>query len=191
MDLVIENVGRRSEQWGGEGDPTDLGDKSLNGRERNALYWNRGDSGFEEVGYLAFANRSEDGRGVAVADFDRDGRVDVAIQNLDKPAVLLMGRGETGHWLQVSLVTAKGGRDPIGASVVAHTGERRQIRQLVSGSGFLSSSSRVLHFGLGEAERVDRLEISWPSGARETLHDVAVDRRIELREGQRRASAGR
>jgi hypothetical protein len=189
MDLVIENVGRRSEQWGGEGDPTDLGDASLNGRERNALYWNRGEDGFEEVAYLAYANRSEDGRGVAVADYDRDGRLDLAIQNLDKPAVLLMGRGETGHWLQVSLETARGSRDAIGARVVAHVGGKRQLRQVISGSGFLSTSSRVLHFGLGEAERVEKLEVFWPSGARDTLHDVAVDRRIELREGDRRASA--
>ena len=62
----------------------------LNGFERNALYWNRGDGRFEEVGYLAGANRVEDGRGVAVADFDRDGQLDMVVQNLDKPAVLLM-----------------------------------------------------------------------------------------------------
>ena len=79
MDLIIENVGRRSSSWGEEGDPTDVGQASLNGRERNALYWNQGDGNFEEVGHLAHAGRSEDGRGVAVADFDRDGRLDLAI----------------------------------------------------------------------------------------------------------------
>lgn len=147
MDLVIENVGRRSEQWGGEGDPTDLGDASLNGRERNALYWNRGAEGFEEVGHFTHANRSEDGRSVAVADFDRDGRLDLAIQNLDKPAVLLMGRGDVGHWLQVSLETADG-RDPLGARLVAQVGAKRQLRQVIGGSGFLSSSSRVQHFSI-------------------------------------------
>lgn len=187
MDLVIENVGRRSSRWGGAGDPTDVGDYSLNGRERNALYWNRGDGRFEEVGYLSFANRAEDGRGVAVADFDRDGQLDLAIQNLDKPAVLLMGRGAPGHWLQVSLEGVRSNRDAVGALAIAHVGERRLLRQVAAGQGFLSSSSRVLHFGLGAAERVDRLEIRWPSGERTLLHDVAVDRRIELREGDARA----
>ena len=191
MDLVIENVGRRSSTWGGEGDPTDIGDASLNGREQNALFWNRGEQGFEEVGYLAHANRSEDGRGVAVADFDRDGRLDLAIQNLDKPAVLLMGRGAVGNWLQVSLEGARGARDPIGAQVTAHVDGRRQLRPVIAGSGFLSSSSRVLHFGLGEATRVEKLEIRWPSGARQTLTDVAANQRIAVREGERRATAPR
>ena len=67
MDLVIENVGRRSETWGNEGDPTDVGDASLNGYERNALYWNRGNGRFDEVAYLVHADRIEDGRGVARA----------------------------------------------------------------------------------------------------------------------------
>jgi len=190
MDLVIENVGRRSSTWGGEGDPTDVGDASLNGRERNALYWNRGADGFEDVGHLTHAARSEDGRSVAVADFDRDGRLDLAIQNLEKPAVLLMGRGEAGNWLQVSLETAEG-RDPIGARLVARVGARRQLRQMVAGSGFLSSSSRVQHFGLGDAERVDSLEIFWPSGARETLTDIAANQRVVVREGDRHAREAR
>ena len=128
---------------------------------------------------------------MAVADFDRDGRLDLAIQNLEKPAVLLMGRGEAGHWLQVSLETARGSRDAIGARVIAHTGGRRQLRQVISGSGFLSQSSRVLHFGLGDVDRVEKLEIHWPSGQRETLHDVAADQRIVIREGEQRASAPR
>jgi enediyne biosynthesis protein E4 len=183
MDLVIENVGRRSSTWGGEGDPTDVGPNSLNGRERNALFWNRGDR-FEEVGYLTFANRAEDGRGVAVADYDRDGRLDLAIQNLDKPAVLLMGRGEAGHWLQVKLEGTVSNRDAIGATVIAQVGTRRTVQQVSAGRGFISSSSRVLHFGLGTAERVDALEIHWPSGERQVLTDVAADQRLIVREGK-------
>jgi hypothetical protein len=183
MDLVIENVGRRSSRWGEDGDPTDLGDASLNGRERNALFWNQGDGRFEEVGHLAYANRAEDGRGVAVADFDRDGQLDLAIQNLDKPAVLLMGRGARGHWLQVSLQGVASNRDAIGAVAIAEVGGRRLTRQVAAGQGFVSSSSKVLHFGLGDASRIDRLVVRWPSGERTVLHDLAVDRRISLREG--------
>jgi hypothetical protein len=182
MDLVIENVGRRSEAWGNEGDPTDVGDASLNGYERNALYWNRGNGRFEEVAYLAHADRIEDGRGVAVADFDRDGRLDMVVQNLDKPAVLLMGRGPAGHWLQVELEGTRSNRSAVGALVIAHVGERRQLRQVVVGSGFLSSSSPVLHFGLGDAERVDALEIRWPSGTRQWIQDVEANQRLEIRE---------
>ena len=182
MDLVIENVGRRSDAWGKPGDPTDVGDASLNGYERNALYWNRGDGRFDEVAYLVHADRIEDGRGVAVADFDRDGRLDLVVQNLDKPAVLLMGRGEAGHWLQVALEGTRSNRAAVGALVIAHVGERRQLRQVAVGSGFLSSSSPVLHFGLGDAERVDALEIRWPSGARQRLENVKANQRLEIRE---------
>lgn len=98
-----------------------------------------------------------------------------------------MGRGEVGHWLQVSLATADG-RDPLGARLVAHVGGRRQLRQVVAGSGFLSSSSRVQHFGLGAAEQVDALEIHWPSGVRDRLTGIAVNQRIVVREGERQAS---
>ena len=190
MDLVIENVGRRSRRWGGQGDPTDVGDASLNGRETNALYWNRGGGRFEEVGYLTGAGRIEDGRGVAVADLDRDGRLELVIQNLDAEAVLLASRGESGNWLQVVLEGTRSNRDAIGARVVARVGERRQLRQVAAGSGFLSSSSRVLHFGLGAAERVEELEILWPSGERQVLRDVPVNQRIALREGAELEMAG-
>ncbi len=189
MDLVIENVGRRSSEWTREGSPTDVGRSSLNGYERNSLYWNLGGRRFVNVGYLTHSNRIEDGRGVAVADFDRDGRLDLLIQNLDAPAVLLMGRGEVGHWLQLELVGVASPRDPIGATVTVYAGDRAWTRQLAAGSGFMSSSSRVLHFGLGEAELVDQLEIRWPSGQRQTLRNIAVDQRLRIREGASRAVA--
>ena len=182
MDLVIENVGRRSEAWGNEGDPTDVGDASLNGRERSALFRNRGDGRFEDVGYLAHADRIEDGRALVVADFDRDGRLDMLVQNLDEPVALLMGKGEAGNWLQVELEGTRSNRGAVGALVIAHQGERRQARQVAAGSGFLSSSSPVLHFGLGDAERVDALEIRWPSGARQWLRNIQANQRLHIRE---------
>lgn len=144
------------------------------------LFWNRGDGRFEDVAYLTGTNRIEDGRGVAVADFDRDGRLDLLLQNLDKPAVLLMGRGETGHWLQLALRGTRSNRDALGAIVTARTGDALQTRQVAAGSGFLSSSSPVVHFGLGEARHVDLLEIRWPSGERQVLRDVAANQRLEI-----------
>lgn len=177
---MIENVGRRSENWSEAGAPTDVGDASLNGYEKNVLFWNRGDGRFVDVGYLAGANRIEDGRGVAVADFDRDGRQDLLLQNLDKPAVLLMAKGDAGHWLQVALTGTRSNRDAVGAIVTARIGDRLQTRQVRVGSGFLASSSPVLHFGLGDARQVDLLEIRWPSGRRQTLGPVDADQRLEL-----------
>ncbi len=180
MDLVIENVGRRSENWSEAGTPTQVGENSLNGYERNALFWNLGEGRFADVGFLTQSNRIEDGRGVAVADFDRDGRLDILIQNLEKPAVLLMGRGEVGNWLQVDLEGSRGNRDALGAVVTARVNGTTQSRQVSAGSGFLASSSPTLHFGLGEAETVDTLEIRWPSGAVETREGVRANQRVRI-----------
>ena len=84
----------------------------------------------------------------------------------------------------MKLVGTRSNRDAVGARVVAVTGERRQLRVVTSGSGYLGASSLVQHFGLGDAARVDRLEIAWPSGATTTLADIAADRRLEIREGE-------
>jgi hypothetical protein len=184
MDLVVENVGRRSSTWGKQGDPTDVGDKSLNGYERNALFRGRGAGRFEEVAHLVGANRIEDGRAVVVADFDRDGRLDVLLQSLDRPAVLLMAQGGAGRWLEVDLVGAGANPDAVGATVIAHVGGQRQTRQRIVGTGFLSASSPVLHFGIGAGSAVEALEIRWPDGTRETLRDVAAGQRLVVRQGE-------
>jgi hypothetical protein len=182
---VIENVGRRSENWSEEGAPPDIGDASLNGYERNVLFWNQGGGRFVDVAFLAGANRIEDGRGVAVADFDRDGRLDLVLQNLDKPAVLLMGRGDAGNHLALELEGTRSNRDALGAVVTVHVGATTQVREVRAGTGFISSSSPVLHFGLGEASAVDSLEIRWPSGERQVLTGVAANQKLRVTEPQK------
>ena len=187
---MIENVGRRSENWSEDGAPPDIGDASLNGYERNVLFWNQGDGRFVDVAYLAGANRIEDGRGVAVADFDRDGRLDLLLQNLDRPAVLLMGRGEAGNFLSLELEGTRSNRDALGAVVTVRVAGHTQVRQVKAGSGFISSSSPILHFGLGDAESVDTLEIRWPSGDRQLLTEVAANQRLRLTEPEQTPSVG-
>lgn len=187
---MIENVGRRSENWSEDGAPPDIGDASLNGYERNVLFWNQGDGRFVDVAYLAGANRIEDGRGVAVADFDKDGRLDLLIQNLDRPAVLLMGRGEAGNFLSVELEGTRSNRDALGAVVTARVAGHTQVRQVKAGSGFISSSSPILHFGLGDATSVESLEIRWPSGELQLLTEVTANQRLRLTEPEPTPSVG-
>ena len=125
------------------------------------------------------------GRGAAFGDLDNNGRIDVVINVLDGPPKLLRNVGESHNsWVTFRLVGGeKSPADGIGATLFLTTGELRQRRDVFTGGSFASNSDSRPHFGLGSAERVDRLEIRWPSGARQSLTDLPVNRIIEVREG--------
>ena len=131
------------------------------------------------------------GRGVARGDFDNDGDVDLLIVNLNDRALLL--RNDTPrcgrHWLQVRLIGRGANRDAIGAVLKISIGARALIQPRLSGGSYLSQHDPRIHFGLGEARKVDRLEVAWPDGSRRTLKDVPVDRLITIR--QEAAAKGR
>ncbi len=159
-----------------------LGSNSLNGNERDCLYRNNGDGTFTDVAYVNNADRVEDGRGVALFDYDQDGRVDIALRNYKQSATLLHNVGSGGHWLALKLIGTRSNRDAVGAHVTVTAGELRQFREVSSGSGFQSASSLVQHFGLGRATRAASIAIRWPSGAETTLRDVAADQLLTVRE---------
>ena len=123
MDM-LEGVGRRS----GTDQLLDLGHHSLNGYERNSLFRNDGDGSFTELAWLHRADREEDGRGVAVFDFDRDGRLDIAVRNYRQPASLLHNAGATRHWVSFELVGKQSNRDAVGARLRLRTGDAWQTR---------------------------------------------------------------
>ncbi len=128
------------------------------------------------------------GRGLAVGDLDRDGRQDLVINNLDsKPAVLRNVASQTGHWLALRLVadgTKKNPKDAIGSIAYLTTGKVRQRRDVISGAVYCSQNDLVLHFGLGTAAKVDKLEIQWPDGAMETFTVPAIDRTVTITQGK-------
>jgi hypothetical protein len=158
----------------------DIGHHSLNGREHNVLFRNDGNESFTEVGWANGADRIEDGRGLAVFDADRDGRLDLLVRNYRQPAGLLQNRGNSHHWVSFDLVGTRSNRDAVGARVRLRTGDQWQTRFVSAGSGYLSGSSRRQHFGLGTATRIDEVRIDWPSGERTVLRDLAVDRSIQI-----------
>jgi hypothetical protein len=127
------------------------------------------------------------GRGVAAGDWDGDGDIDLAVANLDGPPSLLRNDGgnRTG-WLIVSLRGTVSNRDGIGAIVtVVDDGGRTQSRICTTASSYQSASDRRVHFGLGGARRVRRLEIRWPSGIVQTRENVTANRVIEVVEPPR------
>src|SRR5262249_54561573 len=151
-----EGVGRRHEETG---ILVSIGAHSLNGNERNILFRNNGDGTFTDVAWVNAADRVEDGRAVCVFDYDRDGQLDVALRNFLQPAQLLHNRGGTNHWIQFELLGVRSNRDAVGARIRLTTPAGGQTRWVTIGSAYLSSSSRVQHFGLGGAREAEDVEI--------------------------------
>jgi len=125
------------------------------------------------------------GRGAAFGDLFNDGKIDVVINNLDGPPLLLRNvNADHNHWVELQLAGgAKSPRDAVGATVYLTAGGIRQRGDVLSGGSYLSSNDMRVHFGLGQATRIDSVEIRWPSGAKETLKLPAVDRIYTISEG--------
>lgn len=127
-------------------------------------------------------------RGLASGDLDQDGRPDVVINNMDSSPALLRNVGASkSHWLGLRLIadTAKRSpKDATGAIAFVTTGKLRQRAEVVSGAGYASQNDRALHFGLGAAARVDKLEIRWPGGGAETINISETDRILTIQEGK-------
>jgi enediyne biosynthesis protein E4 len=120
-------------------------------------------------------------RGCVCADFDRDGRIDVAVSSLDAPIEFWWNRSPKRQWLQLKLKGTHGNRSAIGAIVTLKTATRSQVRSVSSSVGYASSSDLTLHFGMG-SERSGVIEIQWPSGMVQKLGKVDAGQRLEIEE---------
>ena len=152
------------------------------------LYWNRGrEQGFYDLSSVSGDVFGEEhvGRGAAFADYDRDGDLDIVVVNHSGPAQLLRNDGgNQSHWLSVAVRSKRGNRFGVGAMVEIETGGARQSAEIGSQSSYLSQNSLDAHFGLGSAERVDRLLVVFPSGTRIERRNIEANRRIEIWEGE-------
>ena len=123
------------------------------------------------------------GRGLAVADYDNDGYQDVAILSLGRRAVLLRNEGaRRGNWIELRAQGTASNSFGLGATVRATVDGRTLVREVGNVASYLSSSDTRLHLGLGPAKSIQRLEILWPSGRRQTLNDVAANQILTVKE---------
>jgi enediyne biosynthesis protein E4 len=124
------------------------------------------------------------GRGLATADYDNDGDIDIATNNRgDYPSLLRNDGGNANHWLTVQLLGTKSNRDGIGASLRLTSQGFVQFEQAKGGGSYMSASDPRIHFGLGKRAKVESLEITWPSGRIEKLSNIAIDQIIIVKEG--------
>jgi hypothetical protein len=157
------------------------------------LFRNTGAGGrFERVGAAPGSGLAEawPSRGLAVGDLDNDGRPDIVLNNIDAAPAVLRNVAETRHrWLRIRLVgdpAQNSPRDATGGIVYVTTGKLRQRGDVVSGAGYSSQNDPALHFGLGAADRVDRLEVRWPGGRTETFDVPGLDRTLTITQGKGR-----
>lgn len=154
------------------------------------LFRNLKNGKFERVGAPAGSSLAKawQGRGLAIGDLDGDGRSDLVINNLDSnPTVLRSIARPTGHWLDLKLVgdvAKKSPRDAIGSIAHLTAGKLRQRQDVFSGAIYCSQNDMTLHFGLGAATKVDKLEIQWPNGDVETFGVPAVDKTMTIIQGK-------
>jgi hypothetical protein len=122
-------------------------------------------------------------RGAAFGDLDNDGQIEIAVNNQNEaPSLLKQMSKPPGHWVILKLVGRVSNRSAIGARVKLTAGGRVQYDEVRSGGSYLSQNDLRLHFGLAAANRVEKIEISWPSGARQILKDQPCDHIITVRE---------
>lgn len=149
---------------------------SRTSKQRNQLFLNQGGKTFLSVLFGTPAQH----RGVALGDFDGDGRVDAVVSALNEPARLYRNRmGGGRNWVALRLRGTKSNRDAIGARVRLVAGGMTQYNHVSTSTGYQCSSEQTLRFGIGSAAKADEVEITWPGGRKLVLRDVPAGRIIE------------
>jgi hypothetical protein len=152
-----------------------LDGRSLSGYQQKRVWVNDGAGQFKEVAQLVGVTDVYDGRSVALADFGNRGVLDVVVANQNGPLLLYKNTVSPGNaWIEFELEGSLSNRSAIGAQVRLFWNGQLQVQEVSGGSGFCAQNQRRLHFGLGKAAGIDRVEIRWPSGKVQTIDAPAI-----------------
>ncbi len=155
-------------------------------RQRKVVYRNRGDGRFDDVTEQLGppVTVAKAGRGAAFADFDNDGDVDVLVTNVhDTPELYRLDQKQPRTWAALHLVGVTSNRSAIGAKVKLTAGSATQVSEVRGGGSYYSQNDLRVHFGLGAATAIDRVEVRWPNGGEEQWTGVETNKIVTLTEG--------
>ncbi len=167
---------------------------NLSSYERNRTYLNVGGTAFHDISTLSATDSKGDGRSVIAVDVTQDGMQDLLVRQMGGGALLVFeNRFPEAGWLTVTLRGDTSNTAGIGARVIAEVASRTLRREVYPHNGNNAQGPTDLHLGLGDARKLARLTVHWPSGASQTFEDVQGNRHIEIREGDPtlRDAAGR
>jgi hypothetical protein len=156
-------------------------------REPKLLFLNQRDGTFRNISKLVgpAIQIPQVSRGAAFGDLFNDGHVNIIVENLDgKPMILREEGGNHNHWIGFELAGTKSNRLALNARVKAVAGDLIQVDEVRSGGSYLSQNDLRIHFGLGSHDRLDRVEILWPTGKSDTITNLAADHIYAVKEGE-------
>ncbi len=164
-------------------------DRSKLVAQDNMLFWNRGERGYFDVSTVAGNSLigPDVARGAAMADYDNDGDIDILVMVHSGSCRLLRNDGGSeNNWLKIKLAGSRNNRNGIGAQIKIVAGGITQIREVGSGTSYLSQNSLEIEFGLGKSESIDTLEVRWPSGEKQLLTGLPVNQTKWIRQEDKR-----
>ena len=180
---AYKDAGRRLDQLAQAG-------LSWSGHERNCAYLNTGNGRFANISAVSGFDFADDGRSLALVDWDHDGDLDLWAANRTGPRIRYLRNDNASehHYLAIRLEGRNVNRDAIGARVeVTLREDTTLIKTLRAGEGFLGQSSKWLHFGLGQASPIQQVTVRWPDGDVQTLDDLKTDQHYLVVQGETNA----
>ncbi len=161
-----------------------MGNKSLSGYEKKKLFHSEKGQIFKDQAARHGLDSNKDGRGIAIADFNNDGKLDIMSANANSEPNLYLNTMPGGpHWIQFALEGRQSNRGAVGAQVRLKAAGVTRLQFVSGGNSFAGQSSSRVHFGLADVAKVDQIEVRWPTGQKEVFASVAVDKLNKIVEG--------